>query len=142
MWSVLPLSACCCSYAYGQGPAVGPQTGEWCWSLLTGLWRVVAPLTKPWCAEGVLPTAANLNLHWGRFSRVAWHSDNEPLFGVRGESKLIVSLSFGTRARFKWKGESCLDDEGHLCWLDHGDLLVMAGRVPALYGSWPGAGAD
>ena len=102
-WSVLPLSACSCSYAYGQGPAIGPQTGERCWSLLTGLWRAVAPVMKPWCAEGVLPTAANLNLYRRRFSRVAWHSDNEPLFGERGESKLIVSMSFGTRARFKWR---------------------------------------
>ena len=60
-WSVPPLSACSCSYSYGQGPAVGPQTGERCWSLLTGLWRAVAPLMKPWCAEGVLPTAAIVN---------------------------------------------------------------------------------
>ena len=86
------------------------------------------PLMKPWCAEGVLPTAANLNLHRGRFSRVAWHSDNEPLFGERGESKLIVSMSFGTLARFKWKGESCPDNEADSCWLDHGDLLVMDGQ--------------
>ena len=127
-WSVPPLSACSCSYAYGRGPAIGPQTGERCWSLLTGLWRAVAPLMKPWCAEGVLPTAANLHLYRGRFSRVAWHSDNEPLFGERGESKLIVSMSFGTRARFKWKGESCPDSEADSCWLDHGDLLVMDGQ--------------
>ena len=86
-WSVPPLSACSCSYAYGQGPAIGPQTGERCWSLLTGLWRAVAPLMKPWCTEGVLPTAANLNLYRGRVSRVAWHIDNEPLFGKRGESR-------------------------------------------------------
>ena len=83
---------------------------------------------KPWCAEGVLPTAANLNLYRGRFSRVAWHSDNEPLFGERGESKLIVSMSFGTRVRFKWKGESCPDSEADSCRLDHGDLLVMDGQ--------------
>ena len=83
---------------------------------------------KPWCAEGVLPTAANLNLYWGRFSRVACHSDNESLFGERGESKLIVSKSFGTRARFKWNGESSPDSEAYSCWLDHGDLLVMDGQ--------------
>ena len=59
---------------------------------------------------------------------MAWHSDNEPLFGERGESKLIVSMSFGTRARFKWKGESCLDSEADSCLLDHGDLLVMDGQ--------------
>ena len=75
-----------------------------------------------------MPTVANLNLYRGRFSRVAWHGDNEPLFGVRGESKLIVSLSFGTRACFKWKGESCSDSEAKSCWLDHGDLLVMDGQ--------------
>ena len=75
-----------------------------------------------------MPTAANLNLYRGRFSRVAWHSDNEPLFGARRKSKLIVSMSFGSRARFKWKGESCLDSEADSCWLDHGDLLVMDGQ--------------
>ena len=32
---VPPLSACSCSYAYGQGTAIRPQTGERCWSLLT-----------------------------------------------------------------------------------------------------------
>ena len=59
---------------------------------------------------------------------MAWHGDDERLFGERGESKLIVSISFGTRARFKWKGESCPDSEGDSCWLDHGDLLVMDGQ--------------
>ena len=59
---------------------------------------------------------------------MAWHSDNEPLFGERGKSKLIVSMSFGTRARFKWKGESCPDSEADSCWLGHGDLLVMDGQ--------------
>ena len=142
----LPLSACSCSYAYGQASAIRPLTGERCWPLLTGLWRAFAPLMKPWCAKGVLPTAANLNLYRGRFSRVSWHSDNEPLFGERGESKLIVSMSFGTRARFKWKGESCQDSEADSCWLDHGDLLVMDGQCQdeflSLYGSWSGAGTD
>ena len=59
---------------------------------------------------------------------MAWHSDNEPLFGKRGEPKLIVSMSFGTRALFKWKGKSCPDSEANSCWLDHGDLLVMDGQ--------------
>ena len=56
-WSVLPLSACSCSYSYGQGPAEGPQTGERCWSLLTGLCRAVAPLMQPWFAKVEMPTA-------------------------------------------------------------------------------------
>ena len=61
---------------------------------------------KPWCAEGDVPAAANLNLYRGGTSRVNWHSDDEPLFGERGEAKLIVSVSFGTPEPFKWKGKS------------------------------------
>ena len=86
-WGVPPLSSCSCSYLCGRGTAVGPQSGEWCWPLLAGLWRAIAPLMKPWCAEGDVPAAANLNLYRGRSSHVGWHSDNEPLFGELGESK-------------------------------------------------------
>ena len=45
-----------------------------------------------------------------------------------GESKLIVSMSFGTQALFKWKGKSCPSNDGHSCWLGHGDILVMDGQ--------------
>ena len=83
---------------------------------------------KPWCADRDVPTAANLNLCRGRSSHVGWHSDDEPLFGERGESKLIVSVSFGTQALFKWKGKSCPSNDGHSCWLGHGDILVMDGQ--------------
>ena len=80
---------------------------------------------KPWCAEGDVPAAANLR---GRSSHVGWHSDDKPLFGKRGEAKLIVSVSFGTQAPFKWKGKSCPINDGHSCWLGHGDILVMDGQ--------------
>ena len=80
---------------------------------------------KPWRAEGDVPTAANLNLNRGWHSRVGWHSDDEPLFGERWETKLIVSVSFGTPALFKWKGKSCPDGEAGLCCLGHGDILAM-----------------
>ena len=100
-------SSCTCSYAYGRGPAVGPHTGERCWPLLAGVWRAIAPLMKPWCAEGEVPTAANLNLYRGLHSRVGWHCDDEPLFGGGWVLKLIVSVSFGSTALFKWKGKSC-----------------------------------
>ena len=46
----------------------------------------------------------------------------------RGEAKLIVSVSFGTQALFKWKGKSCPSNDGHSCWLGHGDILVMDGQ--------------
>ena len=39
-----------------------------------------------------------------------------------------VSVSFGTRALFKWKGKSCPDCEAFSCSLEHGDLLVMDGQ--------------
>ena len=79
-WAISGGSLCTCSYAYGRGPAVGPHAGERCWPLLAGVWRAVAPLMKPWCAEGEVTTAANLNLHRGLHSRVGWHCDDEPLF--------------------------------------------------------------
>ena len=129
VWAVLGGSPCSCSYAYGQGTAIGTHTGRRCGTLLLYLWRTyVAPLMKPWCAEGEVPTAANLNLYRGSNSRVNWHSDDEPLFGGSGVHKLIVSVSFGASVLFKWKGKSCLDSEERSCWLDHGDILVMDGQ--------------
>ena len=83
---------------------------------------------KPWCAEGEVPTAANLNLYQGWRSCLGWHCDDEPLFGECGEAKLIVSVSFGSSAVFKWRRQSCPDVEGHFCWLGHGDILVMDGQ--------------
>ena len=127
-WSVHPLSSFTCSYAYWRGFAFGAQTGKRCWPLLARVWRAIAPLMKPWCAEGEVPTAANLNLYRGWNSCVGWHYDDEPLFGENGEAKLIVSVSLGSTVLFRWRRQSCPDDEGHLCCFGHGDILVMDGR--------------
>ena len=52
-WAVQPC--CRCSYSCGSGPAVLPQaSGNW--ELLRGLWRAVAPLMAPGCADGEVPT--------------------------------------------------------------------------------------
>ena len=75
-----------------------------------------------------MPTAVNLNLYQGWNSCVGWHCDDEPLFGEYGDAKPIVSGSLGDSAVFRWRRQSCPDDEGHLCWLGHGDILVMDGR--------------
>ena len=75
-----------CSYAHGQGTGIGPHSGKRCWPLLPGLWRASALLMKPWCAEGEVPTAANVNLYRGWRSCVGWHRDDEPLFGKCGEA--------------------------------------------------------
>ena len=79
-------------------------------------------------AEGDVPTAANLNLYLGWKSCVGWHCDDEPLFGKCGDVKLIVSLSLGSSVLFRWRRQSCPNDEGHLCCLGHGDILVMDGQ--------------
>ena len=59
---------------------------------------------------------------------MGWHSDDEPLFGKCGDAKLIVSVSLGTFAVFRWRRQSCPSDEGGSCRLDHGDILVMDGQ--------------
>ena len=127
-WSVPCDSSCTCSYAYGHGPAIGPHTGERCWPPLAGVWRPIALLMQPRCAEGEVPTAANLNLYRGWKSCVGWHCDDEPLFGKCGDAKLIVSVSLGTFALFRWRRQSCPSGKGGSCRLDHGDILVMDGQ--------------
>ena len=127
-WAVPCDSLRSCSYSYGQGPAIGPHTGRRCWPLLEGVWRAIAPLMKPWCAEGDVPTAANLNLYRGWKSCVGWHCDDEPVFGKCGDAKLIVSLSLGNFALFRWRRQSCSSNEDSSCRLDHGDILVMDGQ--------------
>ena len=135
-------SSCTCSYAYGRGPAIRPCTGKRCWPLLAGVSMAIVPLMKPWCAEGEVPTAANLNLCRGWKSCVSWHCDNEPLFGKCGDAKLVVSVSFGSPAVFRWRRQSCPDDEGHLCWLGHGDILVMDGQCQDEFLHCTGSGRD
>ena len=75
-----------------------------------------------------MPTAANLNLYRGWKSCVGWHCDDEPLFGNCGDAKLIVSVSLGNFALFRWRRQSCSSDEGRSCRLGHGDILVMDGQ--------------
>ena len=89
-----------------------------------------------------MPTAANLNLYRGWKSCVGWHCDDEPLFGKCGDAKLIVSVSFGSSALFRWRRQSCADDEGHLCWLGHGDILVMDGQCQDEFLHCKGSGRD
>ena len=80
-----------------------------------------------------MPRCANLNYYGGSGSYVRWHSDDEFLFGGQGESKLIVSVSIGFSALFRWKPRPSPDCEADTCWLHHGDLLVMDGRCQDEY---------
>ena len=49
-WAVCPWSGCQCSYSYGQGPAIGPHTGQGCFF---GTLLVCGGLSHPFCRLGV-----------------------------------------------------------------------------------------
>ena len=88
---VTPGHDCLCSYAYGHGAAVRPQTNDAIWHGVMGLWGRVAPLLSPWGARREVSMGVNLNRYSGPSSCIRWHSDNEPLFGPQNAPKLIVS---------------------------------------------------
>ena len=96
--------------------------------VVESLWKTSAPLMRPRSNEGKGPSAVNVNFFGDSHSQVRWHSDDEPSFGLSGEPKLIVSLSLGAGALFRWKSRRfcslCVED-GTLH--SHGDLLVMDG---------------
>ena len=91
---------CLCSYKYGRGAAVRPQTNNAIWDGVIGLWGSVAPFLSPWCGKKDVPTGVNLNQYAGPRSCIFWHSDNVPLFGPQNAPKLIVSLSLGNSVEF------------------------------------------
>ena len=76
---VTPGHDCLCSYAYGHGTAVRPQTNDAIWHGVTGLCCRVAPLLSPWCAKREVPTGVNLNRYSGPSSCVRWHRDGRAL---------------------------------------------------------------
>ena len=129
---VTPGHDCLCSYAYGHGAAVRPQTNNAIWHCVIGLWCRVAPLLSPWCDRRELPTGVNLNRYSGPSSFVRWHSDNEPLFGPQNAPKLIVSVSLGNSVEFKVRRRG-QGNVPSLITLDHGDLLVMDGLTQSEY---------
>ena len=128
---VTPGHDCLCSYQYGHGAAVRPQTNDAIWRGVIGLWGRVAPLLSPWCGRRELPTGVNLNRYSGPSSCIRWHSDNEPLFGPQNSPKLIVSMSLGNSVEFKVRRGRCGIPSP--ITLDHGDLLVMDGRTQSEY---------
>ena len=90
---IAPGHDCLCSYKYGHGAAVRPQTNNAIWDGVIGLWCRVAHFLSPWCGKKDVQTEVNLNQYAGPGSHIRWHSDNESLFGPRDSPKLIVSLS-------------------------------------------------
>ena len=84
----------------GKAQLSGHTLDEVFFRYLVSVWRAIAPLLSPWCADGDVPSAANLNLYEGSISHVHWHCDDESLFGSVGDSRLIVSLSLGSTVTF------------------------------------------
>ena len=126
---VTPGHDCLCSYKYGHGAAVRPQTNNAIWDGVIGLWGRVAPFLSPWCGKKDVPTGVNLNQYAGPGSFIRWHSDNEPLFGPQNSPKLIVSLSLGNSVEFMVRRRAPGNFPSSIR-LDHGDVLVMDGLTP------------
>ena len=57
---VTPGHDCLCSYAYGHGAAVRPQTNDAIWHGVIGLWGRVAPLLSLGVPGGKVPTGGEL----------------------------------------------------------------------------------
>ena len=81
---VTPGHDCLCSYKYGYGAAVRPQTNYAIWDGVISLWGRVAPFLSPWCDKKELPTGVNLNHYDGSRSCVRWHSDKRILVRPTG----------------------------------------------------------
>ena len=129
---VTPGHDCLCSYKYGHGAAVRPQTNNAIWDGVIGLWGRVAPFLSPWCGKKDVPTGVNLNQYAGPGSFIRWHSDNEPLFGPQNSPKLIVSLSLGNSVEFMVRRRASGNFPSSIR-LDHGDVLVMDALVQSEY---------
>ena len=69
---VTPGRDCLCSFKYGHGAAVRPQTNDAIWDGVIGLWSRVAPFLSPWCGEMDVPTGVNLNQYAGPGSFIRW----------------------------------------------------------------------
>ena len=128
-WPVPVLVRARPSYRAAHWPAVFPAVGQCVEGSRT--------LMSPWCAEGKVQTAANLNFCGCSRLHVAWHSDTGPQGeewgGGSGDPTLIVSFIPGSTAAFKWKAKSCSDSDAGSCWLHHGDHLVVVVRCQDEY---------
>ena len=121
-----------CSYKYGRGAAVRPQTNKVIWDGVISLWCRVADFFLPWCDKKELPTGLNLNQYAGSGLFIRWHSDNEPVFGPQSQPKLIVSLSSGNSVEFMVRRRASGNVPSSIR-LDHGDVLVMDGLTQSEY---------
>ena len=123
-WAAAPRCRCPSSYGASSG-----TSNRRALLGVAGLWWAVAPLMALWYSAGEVPTSANLNSYGGSGSCVRWHSNDEGLFWDCGDPKVIVSLSLGSSALFKWKPWPCSDgEEREFVLVAPWGLLVMDRR--------------
>ena len=67
---VTPGHDCLCSYKYGHGAAVRPQTNKAIWDGVISLWGRVAPFLSPWCGQEGIANGGELEpLRWFKIMR-------------------------------------------------------------------------
>eukprot|EP00930_Biecheleria_cincta_P022355 TRINITY_DN16325_c0_g1_i1.p1 TRINITY_DN16325_c0_g1~~TRINITY_DN16325_c0_g1_i1.p1 ORF type:complete len:357 (-),score=52.90 TRINITY_DN16325_c0_g1_i1:188-1258(-) len=130
---------CQCPYRYTREPVLPHFIPPW-------LEAVIARWLGNICGNN-LPDSVNFNLYENEDQGVAWHADDEALFGGLQGDCTIVSVSLGGARRFQAArslgnlGPRLVYDKASLCEVDlgHGDICTMEGffqkhyihRVPA-----------
>lgn len=118
---------CQCPYRYSRELALPHFIPSW-----------LEAMTERWlggiCGDN-LPDSVNFNLYEDEDHGVAWHADDEALFGGLEGDCTIVSVSLGGARRFQAArslgtlGPRLVYDRSSLCEVDlgHGDICTMEG---------------
>ena len=126
---VTPGHDCLCSYKYGHGAAVRPQTNNPIWDGVI-YWSV---LLSPWCARGNMPTGVNLNQYAGPGSCIPRHSDtcSATEFAQAQEAILWSSrCSVARRARFPLRfGWTMVTSWSWIVWRNRSMFTLHSPRV-------------
>lgn len=124
---------CQCPYRYTREPVLPHVIPPW-------LEAVIERWLGGICGDN-LPDSVNWNLYENEDHGVAWHADDEALFGGLQGDCTIVSVSLGDARRFQAArslgnlGPRLVYDRASLCEVDlgHGDICTMEGLFQKHY---------
>ena len=119
-------NGCSCAYRYG-GTTIPASAGP---LVLDDITAYVSALCGFNPTE--FPDCCNINWYKDGSHMVGWHADNEPIFGVRGQDTVIVSLSLGALRDFSVKLAAPLASSVKFP-LANGALCAMEGRFQTHY---------
>ena len=112
---------CSCEYRY-YGTSYKPNDfTDWMETMADGL-------SKQLKLDAEL-NSCNFNRYVGGHQSVSWHADDEQLFHTADGKTTIVSVSFGATRVFGVKKHWQLPKDAKTIELEHGNVLVMAGRT-------------